>query len=571
MLQLTPEQAEALEAIERTLLLRRLGSHLAARWPAVAERLGARLPAFVEHALTSAEQHGLRIALGALRYVNLCFVWGTGFEDKPGFEWARNTLADPKRHEWQKVHQLVRRSLDALATPKPPQPSADALAEADAGLMQAFARLGLLGRLLLREGVELPRVACDLEVAAIRTTDTVAAQIYALTPTGPVRAPAPAPPPPLRVDMTQPAWPPRIAVLARAADAGAGTRLQLRTVTHAVCDGDWHPHVAFAGTHGVWDWRGAEARAISWPLSAALQTTASAELGVAIGETLPPEIARLQLTTCALREEGVPLGGGTMQVWVHPACQSLFTLLRQGTRTLAWPGGDSAPASATEVRIERDGRALDAAGWRRGFDALDALLQTAVDRLGAAWERSAGIEHAQLSAELGVLQGSGALTWGWQASASSADAARMRIAAELDLQGFSAMLECRGELHLGGARALLRLRAAGSAPLRVQSESAGEPMAAALTRFRIPFTLELETLATPEAAVLNLDGPCVGALVGEAGLRPRLEGGSGWQWVVLLRVEAVSAHLTLHDPVLGQSRQLCTLLPEMPLLAWSLG
>ena len=565
LLQLTPEQAEAIEGVERTLLLRRLGAHMATRWPAVAERLGARLPAFVEHAMTSAERHGLRIALGAVRYVNLCFVWGTGFEAKPGFEWARDTLADPKRHEWQKVHQLVRRSLDALAASKPPLPSADALAETDAGLMQSFARLGLLGRLLLREGVELPRVACDLDVVAIRTTDSVAAQVYQLTPSGPVRVPARAAPAPLRIDMSQPAWPERIAVLASAA-----TRLQLRTVTHAVCDADWHPHVAFAGAHGVWDWRGAEARAISWPLTVAPHTTANVELGVAIGEPSPPEITRLQLTSCALREQGVPLGSGTLQVWVHPAGQWLFTLHRQGTRTLAWPRAEGA-TGATEVRIERDGQALDASSWRRGFEALDALLQTAVDRLGAAWERSAGIERAQLSAELGVLHGSGALTWGWQASASFADPAHMRVAAELDLQGISCLLECRGELQLGGARALLRLRAAGSAPLRVQSEPVGEPMAGAVSRFRIPFTLELETLATPEAAVLNLDGPCVGALVGEAGLRPRLEGGAGWQWYVLLRVEPVSASVTLHDPVLGQTRQTCTLLPEMPLLAWSLG
>ncbi|MEP6872840.1 MAG: hypothetical protein ABI887_00585 [Burkholderiales bacterium] len=570
MLQLTPEQEQALEGVERTLLLQRLGAHLALRWPTVAERLGARLPAFVEHAMQAAERHGLRIALGAVRYVNLCFVWGTGFEDKPGFEWARDTLADPKRHEWQKVHQLVRRSVDALATRKPPLPSATALTETDDGLMQAFARLGLLGRLLLREGVELPRVACDLDVAGIRVTDTVAAQIYQLTPAGPVRAPAPAAPPPLRVDMTQPAWPARIAVLARPADVGAATRLQLRTVTHAVCDGDWHPHIAYAGAHGVWEWRGAEARAVSWPLTAALQTSAAAELGIAIGEASPPEIARLQLTTCALREEGLPLGGGTLQVWIHPASQWLFTLQRAGARTLSWPRAEHAPG-VTELRIERDGDALASEAWRRGFDALDELLQTAVDRLGAAWERSAGIERAQVSAELAVLGGSGALTWGWQQPASFAEPARMRVAAELDMQALNVMLECRGELHLGGARALLRLRAAGSAPLRVQAEPVGEPMAGAVSRFRIPFTLELDALATSEAAVLNVDGPCLGALVGEAGLRPRLEGGSGWQWYVLMRVEAVSVPLTLHDPVLGQTRQPCVLLPEMPLLAWSLG
>jgi len=331
--------------------------------------------------------------------------------------------------------------------------------------------------------------------------------------------------------------------------------------------------VAFAGSYGVWDWRGGEARAISWPLMVALQSGAPPELGAAIGEAPPPEIARLQITTCALREEGLPLGGGTLQVWVHPACQWLFTLQRRSASSQAWPRADGASPTTgvNTVHVERDGTPLDAGGWQRGFDALDELLQTAIDRLGAAWERTAGIEHAQVSAELTVLNGSGAVTWGWQAPVAFTDPARLRLSAQLDLQAISCVIECRGELHLGGARALLRLRAAGSAPLQMQADPMGEPMAGSVSRFRIPFVLTLETLATPEAAVLNIDGPCSGALVGEVGLRPRVQGGSGWEWYALLRVEPVAVPVTLHDPTLGQTRQPCALLPAIPLLSWSLG
>ena len=573
MLQLTTEQAQALEAVERTMLLQRVGAHMATRWPAVAERLGDRLPAFIDFAMTAAERHGLRIALGAVRYVNLCFVWGTGFEDKPGFEWAHETLADPRRHEWLKVHQLVRRSVDALATRKPPLPPPDALTDSDAALLQPFARLGLLGRLLLRESVELPRVACDLDVAGIRITDNAPSQIYVLSPTGPTRAAAPAAAPPVRVDATQPDWPQRLNVLARPVGDGVSSRLQLRTVTHAVCESGWHPHVAYAGGHGLWEWRGGETRAISWPLLVSLRSSARPELGVAIGEQAPPEVSRLQLTTCALREEGVPLGSGSMQVWVYPATQCLFTLKRQAAMSIAWPRGNSAApvTGVTAVHVERDGAVLDASAWQRGFSALDDELQISVDRLGAAWERTAGIEQAQVSAELGVLDGAGALTWGWQAPAALTNPVALRLAAQLDFHALACAIECRGELHLGGARALLQLRANGSAPLRVQAEPVGDPVAGAMSRFRIPFTLTLETLATPEAAVINIDGPCTGAIVGEVGLRPRTEGGSGWQWTASLRIEAVSAPVTLHDPTLGQTRQQCTLLPDTPLLAWSLG
>ncbi len=579
MLQLTPEQAEALEGVERTMLHQRLAQHMAAQWPATAERLGARLPQFIEFTSAAAERHRLRIALAGLRYINLCFVWGSAFDEKPGFEWARDLLADPRTHEWQKLHQLVRRSVERLAKRSDPAlPSAEALQAADARLMQVFAGLGLSGRLLLREGVELPLLPCDLDLAAIRVTDSTPGLEYLLAATGVSRVPAPPAPPPLRIDPEHPAWPERIHVLARdAAPGGKPTRLQLRTVAHAACDGGWHPHVAFAGTHGLWDWRGGDARAISWPLAAPANTSAAPQLLAAIAEETSPDMARLQLSTCALREQGVPLGSGTVQLWTYPSTQWLLQLQRSAPEVMLWPQQNTV-AGSTRVGLERDGSALDAAGWKSGFDGLDAQMQAALGRLGAAWERSLSLERAQLTATAGVLCGHGALAWGWhQPGDDFRSPLLMQLQAWLELQAFTIDLQCGGELRLGGAHAALRLRATGQAALRTQlmqrtrSPSPPEAIASAVARFRVPFTLEFDSLATPEAATMNAASACTGALVGEAGLRPRLEGGSGWQWYALLRIEQVAVDVALDDPLLGQSRQSLVLLPAMPLLSWSLG
>ena len=317
MLRLTTEQAEALEGVELLMLQQRLADHLAVQWPSVVGKLGARFPQFVEFTLAAASEHQLRIALSALRYVNLCCVWGSSFEKKPDFEWASSLLRDPRMHEWQKMHQLVRRSVEHLSRRSDPAlPSSSELDESDARLMQVFAGLGMNGRLLLREGVELPLSACDFALAAIRVSEGQPRFVYLLDGPSVSRPAAPAAPPPLRIDAEQPIWPERIHVLAPTAEAGGkATRLQLRTVAHASCNADWHPHVALAGTHGLWDLRGSEARAISWPLLAPATTTAVPAMKVAIAEETAPDIMRLQFSTCAMRVQCLPLGSGAVQVW----------------------------------------------------------------------------------------------------------------------------------------------------------------------------------------------------------------------------------------------------------------
>ena len=98
-----------------------------------------------------------------------------------------------------------------------------------------------------------------------------------------------------------------------------------------------------------------------------------------------------------------------------------------------------------------------------------------------------------------------------------------------------------------------------------------EVLGAAVTCWRFPAELLLEPLATDAGRILQPAGPVTGALVGEAGLRPRTTGGSGWEWFAGLRIEAVSVPLLLDDPLLGRLQRTLSLLPAMTLLTWSLG
>jgi hypothetical protein len=54
-------------------------------------------------------------------------------------------------------------------------------------------------------------------------------------------------------------------------------------------------------------------------------------------------------------------------------------------------------------------------------------------------------------------------------------------------------------------------------------------------------------------------------------LRPRSQGGSGWQWFANLRVEPAVVEIMVDHPFRGQSRRSVTLLPAIDLLRWSLG
>ena len=538
---------------------------LLARWPAMAGRLGDRCAAFLAAARQQAARRGLVDDAATARYLNLCFAFGPAFEERPENEWALAVLIDDRLDSAVKLHQVLRRGLDALrrrgADPRP-------LADADAALLDA---LDAEGRDADTDALPLPRTACDIEAVELRVADVGWRREYGLRDGAWQLLPGPAAPPAVRIDAGR-APPQRLTVLTHAPGDGPPARLQLRQIAHGGCAGERHPAVRWLGAHGLSSWRGAEARAVGWPVHALRQPAPATGLGLALAEETSPGVDLLELPTCGVRDDGVPLGTLRTQVWAYPAEPWLFALQRDP----AAPDTADAPSVATRCRIERDGAAVDAVGWLQGFDHdLPQALAGGLERLLGAWRQTAA--DATLRAVPGLLTGRAVLAWGWrEAPAGMAAAPLLRVLADFDL-GCTFDLLLEGDIETGGARSRVRLAARGQARLALTAAREApqpdvtETLLPAVVKFRFPFEIEHDPLATDDGVVCGRLGPCTGALVGEAGLRPRLSGGSGWQWYARLAVEPVLAPVVLHDPLLGQTSRTLALLPAVPLLDWSLG
>ncbi len=570
-----------------------LAERLSSLWPAMPAKLGERYPAFIEHGVQQATHLGLSRAVSVARYVNLWFVWGAAFEGKPGFDWAAGLLSAAPAREWNAVHQLVRRSVQELTQRPDARIPADALVAADASLLQAYAGLGGRGALHPAEPLPAPLAACDLQAAELRLLERAVTQAYELQPGGWQRVPL-AEPAPLRVQAGQP-LPPLVAMLAHAPGAVPGavlgqgpveglgeapaTRLQARLSSLAVCDADAHPEVRLAGSHGLWRWRGHEARACSWPMVTLAQPAPAAGAGSALAEETSPDVLQLQFNTCGLRDEGLPLGALHTQLWVWPAAQWWLELQRRPPPAQPLvPTQPPAVRPHTRCKLERDGLAQETAHLSAAFESgLDAATAHALQALQAAWQRMPGLTAEPGEGVLALLVGRAAATWGWQLGAGGLDGrAFMRLVADLQLQAVVADWRLQGELALDASRTRITLRCQGQAALAgtVRKQAAEPPLLSLLpqlqTRFRLPLHCECEPLATDSGALLHANGAPTGALLGEAGLRPRLRGGSGLEWFASLRLEAVQLPVQLNDPLLGLHSRLLALLPAQTLLDWSL-
>lgn len=542
----------------------------AAHWPATADRLGERWPVFLDTVTRHAARHGLAAPQEVARYLALSFAFGPSFETRPQHEWALALLADERLPAHVKLHQLVRRALVVL---RQSGGDAAALQRADAALLDEADRLR---RAADADAPPLPRVACDIEAFELRVLETGWRHEYQPVDGRWQRVAGPAAPPPLRADAAHPA-PPSVTLLSQPAARGALARLQLRQVAHGGCDGKRHPAIRWLGPAGVEAWHGHAAKAASWPVAAPLPQPPATGLGCAIAEETGAAVLPLELPGCGLRDEGVPFGPQALQVHAYPAEQWLWTLQREPADALHWPAGTTAAATpASRCHVERDGIALDARGWQRGFDdTLATALRQGLDALFAGWQQA--VHAPAMQARPALLAGRAALTWGWREGAGGlADAPLLRVAGELDLRCGLA-LELDGEVELHGARARLHLACSGDEPLRhtLRRESAApgllETVTPALHRWRWPFTIAADPIAGDDGLVWHQAGPCSGAILGEAGLRPRLSGGSGWQWTLKLAIEPVLAPVTLHDPLLGRTRRQLALLPAATLVDWSLG
>ena len=572
-----PPDTAAAEEAAWTGFVQELAAHLAAQWPAMPERLGERYPAFVDLAVQQALKRGLNRAAVVARYVNLWFVWGPAFHDKPGFEWALGLLAAPRSQAWGTVHQMVRRSMAELQRLPDTRITPEALAAVDARLVELFGHLGVQGALHPTEPAPAPLRACDLQAVELRLLAPAVAQHYVLQDTQWQRVDLPLPAP-LRIDAAQPV-PPLVGVLSQPPGAPSLARLQLRARAHAVCDGDLHPSLDFCGSHGQWRWLGHETRAVSWPVATLEPPVPAAGPGTAIAEETSPDIFKLDLHTCGLRDEGDAMGPLSTQVWVWPATQWWLELQRTAAASQGVAPVHPAPLrGSSRCRLERDGETADASRMRSAFeDGLDAATGQALQALLRAWAAVPGLTSTQLEGALALLAGRAAFTWGWQLGAGGLQGrALLRLLGDIDMQACVADLHLQAELALHGARGRLNLRCVAAAPLRasLRRELAEPPllpvMQAAQSRFSLPFDADLVPIASDSGALLQADGPCVGALVGEAGLRPRTSGGSGWEWFARLRVQAVSLPVVVVDPLLGRTSQLVPLLPEQVLLDWRL-
>lgn len=573
-----PQDIDSAEQAAWDEFVVRLSAHLAAQWPALPERLGERYAAFVEHAVQQAEKRGLDTAAAVARYVNLCFIWGPSFQDRPGFEWALGLLASQRIGPWGILHQLVHRSLVELQRLPDARIDPATLLAADERLIDTFGHLGKRGALHPPEPPPRPRRPCDLEAAELRLLEPAVAEHYVHAGGEWQRVALPLPVP-LRIDIANPA--PRIVgVLSRAPGERPQARLQLRSRSLAICDDAVHPALRFAGPHGLWRWHGHETRAVSWPVATRAQPAPAAGPGSAIAEETTPEISMLELQVCGLRDEGEAIGSVATQVWVWPSAQWWLEVRRQAPAAAPVSGdGQGTPRGVTRCRLECDGQPHDVAPVREGFEqGLDAATQQALQNLLAAWTAVEGLKAARLEGQLALLVGQAAFTWGWQLGAQGLGGrAFMRLLGEVAMEACEAELQFEGELAVADSRSRIVLRCAAKAPLHqlLRREAAEPPllpvMNPALARFSLPFEVEVLPLANDSATLLRAAGPCSGALVGEAGLRPRTTGGSGFEWFAALRLEPVNLPVEWIDPVLGRLGRHQVLLPAQELLNWRLG
>lgn len=589
-----------------------LSQQLAALWPAMPQRLGERYPAFVDLAVEQALSLGLLHTAGVARYLNLVFVWGPGFQDKPGFEWASALLA-PRAAEselspdqawpprWLRLHQLLQRSLLELQHLAGTRIEPASLSRSDAHLLERFGGLGLRGQLCRYRDASTsaapPRLACDLQALELRllpaatpeqglrqyvlpvVTEAIAAgdgavdwQLQPLSP-----------PPPLRASAAQP-LPAVLHLLTPLQGQGEPARLQLRSHFHAQCDSDRHPAVDLLGAHGRWTWAGHETRAFNWPLQGREQTQQPAGPGTRIAEETSPEFHLLQVEVCGLRDAGDPaelMGSQQKRLAVYPAAQWWVEMQRAkplaqdllaGGQLRRWNAG------ASRARVERDGCIQNPAALCRQFsEGLDAAIASGLQGLAQAWQALPGLAEPRCEVLLGVLLGRMSCSWGWAyGPAGMAAPPLLRLQAQLALDACLAELSLGGVLQLGETRSRLQLQLQGREPLRQQllRDNAQPPLIEAMQplrrSWRLPFTLQLEPLALDAPGLLQLARPLSGALVGEAGLRPASRGGSGFEWFAALRIEPVLADLQIDDALLGSRRQQLQLLPALQLLDWSM-
>lgn len=580
MLQLSVAQHEALLQVAQQRLLRRLCAHLAQQWPAMAARLGERLPEFVERAVLRAQTHGLFDGLIVARYANLWFVFGSSFEDRPEHAWAAAILGDPTGPERAKAHQLSLRARDELArTAAAGGPGPQAFVHSEAQLASALPQLGRLGDLAPCDPPRLDQ-ACDLSAIDITAADTAGRLIYTWSQGQWLRRPPPGAGARVRIDTPGTSLPPLLAVLAGPPGAAPAAKLDLRLTMQACCDDGVHPRLLLATAQAAHEWRGREAARVMLPFACEAAARPGAIAPPLAAEDTPQRQA-LTMQTCGVRSEGAAIAEAHCEIAVVPSQQWLLAWRTDAPAPLRLSTSGDAPASppiaAPALRLERDGTAIEASAWREGLQNLQRSLQEAWPRLLVAFEREAGVTEGTLTADCHLLGGEFGLAWGWtESEAGFAGAPFMRIESLARGVACAASLQLEGLLDLDGARARLRLAVDGQVPMsthRVRNQAQmplGEWVAGTAVSFRLPVTLDVQALADASARLMQQAEPASGVLAGACGLRA-VDGSAGVQLFASLRIEPAACRLRIVDPLLGFEERSHPLLPAMTLLDWSLG
>jgi hypothetical protein len=273
-------------------------------WPDLRLRLGNLLDAFCETVQAGAAGHQLRSDLAVARFCSLCCALGPNFERKPENEWALAILADERLAENVKVHQLVvRASAELKARQGAGHGLGDEILRADGKLLDAT---DAASRAASSDWVPVPRLSCDVEAVDIRLLEIDwrgeyqylegSWQWVAVVPESPS----------VRVTADVPA-PPMVCILSHGPGKGAAARIQVRLLTHALCDHDRHPVVEFAGAHGLTRWHGHAARAVSWRVECLAPGLSTNAMGVALVEETLPATSLVRASACGLRDVGVPV------------------------------------------------------------------------------------------------------------------------------------------------------------------------------------------------------------------------------------------------------------------------
>ncbi|MEO7150836.1 MAG: hypothetical protein ABIX46_03855 [Burkholderiaceae bacterium] len=577
MLRLTIEQLEAIEALALSRHAVGTGRMLAQAFPALTARLADRFGAFVEAALAQGRRLGFEHAVDLAGYAGLWCLWGAGFEDKPGFEWAHEILADPARSPTLKVHQLRHRSREELRrrgaelAAGSPAGAGMGAAEFDAAVVALDTGVGALAAaqaVFEPEARWQPVRACDLGSIDLRIVEPADRHEYRRNDSGWQRVAAASPALPDLAWSHVDAPPPAQALLGHPLRGGTATRINLKVQMHAVCDPRVHAEVVHVDGVNRIGWHGRDAARLSLPVYAAPPVPTAAT----IAAVLPVATQTLEVTSCGQRDAGAPFGDFQLAVQVQPATQWLMQVQHPAWLPMAWPNADALPPPAAQSRLEADGVARPPGPSQAAWAGLQAAVRAGLSRLFDVWSLSLDGAAPRLEAQVGALMGQGGLTWGWQRRDATTIA--MRCEGLLDFVGCALDLALTGELVVGPARARLKVACQGRSELRATLSGDAEPatvLAGARAAWRYPLLVEIEPLAADGFATLSratAATPADAAIVGECGLRPRPDG-IGWEWHFGLRVEPLVLATTSSDPLVGVSQQSRALLPALTLVDWS--